>query len=196
MFSITVPNPANGCFLIRCSRSRGGGYIIAIHPRSQVLFCLASISLQTYSWMARLVKRLQRCNSAYSPGRFWMLSSKTQFPFKSKFKPIPATLINIIQVWQFRIPLLLPRGPPHLLPVLKACKIFPLLCHCFTIINVLLLWKNTNVSPPSTLFFRLYQGTRQKLLSGFFLLRGYPPPAPLTQKKLPLAQRTRGLSSA
>ena len=63
------------------------------------------------SWMARLVNRLQRCKSAYSSGRFWKLSSKTQFPFWSKFKPIPATFINIIQVWQFRLPLLLPQGP-------------------------------------------------------------------------------------
>ena len=32
--------------------------------------------------MARLVNRLQRCKSAYSSGRFWKLSSKTQFPIE------------------------------------------------------------------------------------------------------------------
>jgi len=42
-------------------------------PRSQVLFCPASISLQTLwpffkSWMARLVNSLQRCNGAYLSG--------------------------------------------------------------------------------------------------------------------------------
>jgi len=75
--------------------------------------CSASRLSRFYSksWMARLVNRLQRCKSAYSSGRFWKLSSKTQFPFWSKFKPIPATFINIIQVWQFRLPLLLPQGP-------------------------------------------------------------------------------------
>ena len=75
--------------------------------------CSASRLSRFYSksLIARLVNRLQRCKSAYSSGRFWKLSSKTQFPFWSKFKPIPATFINIIQVWQFRLPLLLPQGP-------------------------------------------------------------------------------------
>lgn len=51
-------------------------------PRSQVLFCPASISLQTLwpffkSWMARLVNSLQRCNGAYLSGVTISAASKT-----------------------------------------------------------------------------------------------------------------------
>ena len=113
---------------LRSILSINSGHIIASHPRSQVLFCPASISLQTLwpffkSWMARLVNSLQRCNGAYLSGRFWKLNSKTEFSLGDKFKPIPATSINIIQVWQFRLPLKLPRGPcPPPLHVTEGVK--------------------------------------------------------------------------
>ena len=46
--------------------------------------CSASRLSRFYSksWMVRLVNRLQRCKSTYSSGRFWKLSSKTQFPIE------------------------------------------------------------------------------------------------------------------
>ena len=77
---------------LRSILSINSGHIIASHPRSQVLFCPASISLQTLwpffkSWMARLVNSLQRCNGAYLSGRFWKLNSKTEFSLGDKFKP-------------------------------------------------------------------------------------------------------------
>ena len=80
---------------LRSILSINSGHIIASHPRSQVLFCPASISLQTLwpffkSWMARLVNSLQRCNGAYLSGRFWKFNSKTEFSLGSKFEPISA----------------------------------------------------------------------------------------------------------
>jgi len=67
---------------LRSILSINSGHIIASHPRSQVLFCPASISLQTLwpffkSWMARLVNSLQRCNGAYLSGVTISAASKT-----------------------------------------------------------------------------------------------------------------------
>ena len=138
---------------LRSILSINSGHIIASHPRSQVLFCPASISLQTLwpffkSWMARLVNSLQRCNGAYLSGRFWKLNSKTEFSLGSKFKPIPATSINIIKVWQFRVPLLY-HEDHALLPFMWLKELFMMLK--YFLLSNRVLWLNLPTRAPTQL---------------------------------------------